>query len=167
MQSVLTRLGGVVALTLGLIFTLLAGSASAQISLKPDGPFTPPYSVPTVATAPDAGTPGGPYQPTGASGQYLPQDGEPGSRIQGGPHAPDAASNDMSAKRSEQCGFYVRWDSYYKHCGGAQSIKIRVNFWYGANFRDIWVPRGITNLSTHPYLQGAGMITNAWCIQYC
>ncbi|NUT48155.1 MAG: hypothetical protein HOV94_12720 [Saccharothrix sp.] len=75
----------------------------------------------------------------------------------------------MSAAAS--CGFFTdpsdHYYAKYNHCGWAPSIKIRVNFWYGWSTRDIWVGRYVTNLSTHWQLQGAGMITNAWCIQYC
>lgn len=66
------------------------------------------------------------------------------------------------------CGFYATvTEAFYNHCGGANSIKIRVRFNYGMSTTDIWVNKGNTNLSTHGLLQNRGMITNAWCIERC
>lgn len=162
-RSIVARVLGTLAITLGLALALGTGNANAQVALAEPGgasattqvqampTFTPPYS------APDDQVQGGPYGSHGAGTNPQIQ-----ARVLDG-----AAIKELSTSDYRQCGFWVRWDSYYTHCGPAYSIKIRVNFWYGANFRDIWVGRGTTNLSTHPYLQGAGMITNAWCIENC
>ncbi|MEU7527297.1 DUF6355 family natural product biosynthesis protein [Saccharothrix sp. NPDC042600] len=151
-RSIIARVLATLAITLGLALALGTGNANAQMA--PAGSDTStetqiqsrPHATEPPHSAPDAQIQGGPY----------------------GPHnGPNVDLNELSASDYRNCGFWVRWDSYYTHCGSAYSIKIRVNFWYGANFRDIWVSRGTTNLSTHPYLQGAGMITNAWCIERC
>lgn len=74
---------------------------------------------------------------------------------------------DQPQPRPEQCGFYASpTEAFYKHCG-SNWITIRVRFWYGASIKDIRVGPGITNLSTHPDLQGSGLITNAWCVKDC
>lgn len=138
-RTFLTRLVGVLALAIGLALSVMANSASAQVV---DRPAPPTLQVQTQAAA----APGSPVQ-----------------TLPGGPS--DAAAPNVAAA-SNPCGFFTRWDAYYNHCG-YNSITIRVNFWYGANYRDITVWPGTSNLSTHPYLQGAGMITNAWCIRNC
>ncbi|KOX27079.1 hypothetical protein ADK67_14760 [Saccharothrix sp. NRRL B-16348] len=155
-RTFILRLLGVLGLALGLSLAVTAGSASAQIAM------------------------GGPYGPTGAnSGQsqiqtqpstFRAPNTNPGSQIQNGTQGGGGVSaQDVSAAAS--CGFFVdRSDHHYakyNHCGSSPSIKIRVSFWYGWSTRDIWVGRYVTNLSTHSQLQGAGMITNAWCIERC
>ncbi|RAS59447.1 hypothetical protein C8D87_11459 [Lentzea atacamensis] len=69
-----------------------------------------------------------------------------------------------------QCGYYRNpyqgWDAYYTHCGRSTYPRIRVQFNYGWTHRDITV-LGTVNLSRHRDLQGAGVITNAWCIRDC
>ncbi|WP_309111987.1 DUF6355 family natural product biosynthesis protein [Saccharothrix sp.] len=149
---------GTLAIALGLVLALGTANANAQVALAEPGTSTD------------------------AQGQSQPRTSEPATPdalIEGGPYGPHGGPrpttdptvavdlNGLSTSYYRNCGFWVRWDSYYTHCGSAYTIKIRVNFWYGANYRDIWVGRGTTNLSTHPYLQGAGMITNAWCIENC
>lgn len=161
-RTFILRLLGVLGLALGLSLAVTAGSASAQIAMGgPYGPTGTSSGQSQIQTRPDIFQP-----PYSAPGSQIQNTTDPGSQIQAGSQG-GAEANGLSTTDYRNCGFWVRWDSYYTHCGPAYSIKIRVNFWYGANYRDIWVGRGTTNLSTHPYLQGAGMITNAWCIQNC
>lgn len=169
MSTALFRLGGVLALALGLAFTLLAGSASAQMSLKPDGPFQAPYSSLDGQTAQ-----GGPYGPTAHGGPYAPvgaaqiPSSVPASRLEPVDAGSTAAGRVGVSPNvpAPPCGFYSRWEAYYKHCKSNRIvIRVRFNYWGGT--RDISVWPGTTNLSTRPSLQNNGMITNAWCVTYC
>jgi hypothetical protein len=113
---------------------------------------------PAQAAPAGAAVPGSVHtaQTTGLEVRHSPV--APASNIQGSPTVGTLA----------KCGYWTGWfDAYYTHCADTW-IWIRVNFWYGRDYRDIQVaPRSTTNLSDHPYLQGAGMITNAWCIHNC
>lgn len=76
-------------------------------------------------------------------------------------------STEDATIQADPCGFFTRpFEAFYNHCG-SNWIIIRVNFWYGASYTDIWVGPGTTNLTTHRQLQEGGFITNAWCITNC
>ncbi|ONI88042.1 hypothetical protein ALI22I_20070 [Saccharothrix sp. ALI-22-I] len=157
LRQFLTRLGLVLAVAVGAALSL-AGNASAQMAL------------------------GGPYGPTDTGRHSQIQTVTPGSQVSGttlgaqnrqepaapsAPSSPSSTAGGVGTLAYGDCGFYTGRDAWYRHCKNSWII-IRVNFWYGANYRDIWVgPNSTTNLSRHPDLQGAGLITNAWCIRYC
>ncbi|MDU0294814.1 DUF6355 family natural product biosynthesis protein [Saccharothrix longispora] len=164
-RTFVMRLLGIVGLALGLTMAVSAASASAQIAMG--GPYGPagengPRSQ--IQTRPDVFQP-----PYSAPGSQIQSTDAPGSQIQKGPQ--NGAVSTQGASAAASCGFFIdtsdRHHAKYNHCGWSQSIKIRVNFWYGWSTRDIWVGRYTTNLSTHWQLQGAGMVTNAWCVQNC
>ena len=160
MRTALIRLGGVLALTLGLAFTLLAGNASAQIALSPDGgQFQAPYSSPA----------GGPYGPTAQGGPYGPTAHGGGTGAPSTSPAPGDAGVTATGtgqvgvdpKATYPCGWYApNSNSFYTHCGSGR-IQINVEFYWGWSTRTICVPRGTTWLSGDERLQG-GFITYAY-----
>lgn len=110
-----------------------------------------------------------------ASAQVV--DRVPASQIQAGGAGSGAVKGDLAAVpgaaevgAAYTCGYsrdrYQGWDAVYVHCGRAAFPRIRVQFNYGWNHRDITIS-GSVNLSRHRDLQGAGVITNAWCIRDC
>jgi hypothetical protein len=80
-----------------------------------------------------------------------------------------AAPNAASVSAAYTCGYsrdrYQGMDAVYTKCERSAFPRIRVQFNYW-NTRDITIV-GSTNLSRHRDLQGAGVITGAWCIRDC
>ena len=66
-----------------------------------------------------------------------------------------------------ECGYWRNGDAYYTHCGSSAFPRIEVSFMWGWTTRTIQISGGTANLTTHPKLQGAGMITGARCVADC
>lgn len=143
-RSIIGRVLTAFVVTAGLLLGLFATAASAQV----------------VDRVPAA--------PIQAASDYGA--GTQGSASSYGVGAQSSASSYAVGASYYQCGFYRNpysgWDAFYTHCGSSPFPRIRVSFNYGWSHRDITV-LGTANLSSHRDLQGAGFITDAWCISNC
>ncbi|WP_285741553.1 DUF6355 family natural product biosynthesis protein [Lentzea sp. NBRC 105346] len=84
-----------------------------------------------------------------------------------GNSAPAAGAASPDGLIAYGCGFYRGWNgtAYYNHCGDKR-IAITVWFYFSSS-RWICVNPGVTNLSAHPQLQGAGPISGAGYLARC
>ncbi|MEU7480516.1 DUF6355 family natural product biosynthesis protein [Lentzea sp. NPDC042327] len=145
------RVVGTFVVAAGLIFGLLAGTSSAQVT------DSGPRALAEHARAQGSASSYGVHE-QGSASSY-------GAREQqswAGTHAVSASYYRCGYYRSPYSGL----DAFYTHCGASTFPRIRIQFNYGWSHRDITV-LGTANLSRHYALQGAGMVTNAWCISDC